>query len=198
MVIIMKILNRNKGTDIKSMSPENVDKLVMEAESNLTILEKERDRKKAKYDELFKQGVDASDSKRRNLAHELEFIEKDIAGIDRRMKSYRDTVRILNEVKRAKTTGQDTAEKIISGINPEELKSLLVQTKSEEKLNERKRENLLSNIDDVSSLDEEDNAEESKYMNIFREMDKNRENLSPTKTKEESSKEQKEPDENKE
>ncbi|MCL4345640.1 MAG: hypothetical protein M1375_01145 [Candidatus Thermoplasmatota archaeon] len=184
----MKILNRNKDTDVESMSPEDLDKLVIEAESSLTILEKERDRKKARYDSLFKEGVDAPDSRRRNIAHELESIEKDIAGIDKSMKSYRDTVRILNEVKRAKTTAQDPTEKFINRMDPAKVKGLLIESKSKEKLNERKRENLLSSIDDVSSLDDDEKGEESKYMDIFREMDKSRENLSPTKGKQESSK----------
>ena len=184
----MKILNRNKNNDIESMSPEALDKLVIEAESNLTILEKERDRKKTKYDQLFKEGVESSDSRRRNIAHELESIEKDIAGIDKRMKSYRDTVRILNEVKRAKTTNVDNTEVLIEKMDPAKVKSILIQSKSVEKLNERKREALLSSIDDVSSLDEEEKDEENKYMEIFREMDKSKENLSPGRSKQESSK----------
>ena len=184
----MKILNRNKNNDIESMSPEALDKLVIEAESNLTILEKERDRKKTKYDQLFKEGVEASDSRRRNIAHELESIEKDIAGIDKRMKSYRDTVRILNEVKRAKTTNVDNTEVLIEKMDPAKVKSILIQSKSVEKLNERKREALLSSIDDVSSLDDEEKDDENKYMEIFREMDKSKENLSPGRSKQESSK----------
>ena len=184
----MKILNRNKNNDIESMSPEALDKLVIEAESNLTILEKERDRKKTKYDQLFKEGVESSDSRRRNIAHELESIEKDIAGIDKRMKSYRDTVRILNEVKRAKTTNVDNTEVLIEKMDPAKVKSILIQSKSVEKLNERKREALLSSIDDVSSLDDEEKDDENKYMEIFREMDKSKENLSPGRSKQESSK----------
>lgn len=182
----MKILNRNKDGDIDSMSPEALDKLIIEAESNLTILEKERDRKKTKYDQLFKEGVESSDSRRRNIAHELESIEKDIAGIDKRMKSYRDTVRILNEVKRAKTTSVDPTEKIINRMDPAKVKDILLQSKSVEKLNERKRESLLSSIDDVSSLDDDEKDEENKYMEIFREMDKSKENLSPGRSKQES------------
>ncbi|MGP6206815.1 hypothetical protein ACNF42_02100 [Cuniculiplasma sp. SKW3] len=186
----MKILNRNKDGDIDSMSPEALDKLIIEAESNLTILEKERDRKKTKYDQLFKEGVESSDSRRRNIAHELESIEKDIAGIDKRMKSYRDTVRILNEVKRAKTTSVDPTEKIINRMDPAKVKDILLQSKSVEKLNERKRESLLSSIDDVSSLDDDEKDEENKYMEIFREMDKSKENLSPGRSKQESTRQE--------
>jgi hypothetical protein len=182
----MKILNRNKDNDIETMSPEALDKLIIENESNLTILEKERDRKKTKYDQLFKEGVEASDSRRRNIAHELESIEKDIADIDKTMKSYRDNVRILNAVKRAKTTNVN--QDLPNGIDPGKLKHILIQSKSVEKLNERKREALLSSIDDVSSLDDEEKDEENKYMEIFREMDKSKENLSPGRSKQESSK----------
>ncbi len=179
----MKIINRNKGKDVKSMTPEQAEKLIIEAESNLTLLEKERDRKKAKYDELFKQGVEASDSRRMNIAHELEFIEKDISGIDKRMKSYRETIRILQEIKSAKSMKTELPDQLIDMMDPAEVKNLLIQSKSAEKLSQRKRESVLSSIDDVSGLDEEEKGEENKYMQIFREMDRSREDLSPNREK---------------
>ncbi len=179
----MKIINRNKGKDVKSMTPEQAEKLIIEAESNLTLLEKERDRKKAKYDELFKQGVEASDSRRMNIAHELEFIEKDISGIDKKMKSYRETIRILQEIKSAKSRKTELPDQLIEMMDPAEVKTLLVQSKSAEKLSQKKRESVLSSIDDVSALDEEEKGEENKYMQIFREMDRSREDLSPNREK---------------
>ncbi|MHB1507661.1 MAG: hypothetical protein ACYCUZ_06365 [Cuniculiplasma sp.] len=183
----MALFKRKKEGDLTSASPEELDKMILGAETDVSVMEKERDRKKKKFDELFKEGSLASGSRRESIAQELEFIEKDISDVDRRMRKYRKALNIMKETRRAKSTNIDTVDKITEQTSGSELKQVLASGRVKEKFQENKMNQLLDSISDVDSLDEEEESS-SKYLKMFEDMDRNREKLVPGEATEEKNK----------
>ncbi len=183
----MALFKRKKEGDLTSASPEELDKMILGAETDVSVMEKERDRNKKKFDELFKEGSLASGSRRESIAQELEFIEKDISDVDRRMRKYRKALNIMKETRRAKSTNIDTVDKITEQTSGSELKQVLASGRVKEKFQENKMNQLLDSISDVDSLDEEEESS-SKYLKMFEDMDRNREKLVPGEATEEKNK----------
>ena len=70
----MALFKRKKEGDLTSASPEELDKMILGAETDVSVMEKERDRNKKKFDELFKEGSLATGARRESIAQELEFV----------------------------------------------------------------------------------------------------------------------------
>ncbi|MCL4330013.1 MAG: hypothetical protein M1533_03315 [Candidatus Thermoplasmatota archaeon] len=166
--------------DVTDLSPEQADERIVQIETQVSLLGKERDRKKAEFDKLFKEGASASGTRRADIAHELSRLERSIKDLDKRMKIYRDNIDIIEEVKLAKSQTKEAGSDIIMNANPEDIKDIMIKNRSREKVNDRKRGELLQGISDVKSTEEESTSEsENKFMKLFSEMDKNKENLLP-------------------
>jgi hypothetical protein len=183
----MALFKRKKEGDLTSASPEELDKMILGAETDVSVMEKERDRNKKKFDELFKEGSLATGARRESIAQELEFLEKDISDVDRRMRKYRKALNIMKETRRAKSTNIDTVDKITEQTSGSELKQVLASGRVKEKFQENKMNQLLDSISDVDSLDEEEESS-SKYLKMFEDMDRNREKLVPGEATEEKNK----------
>ena len=177
----MAIFKKKKENDLSTASSESIDKMILEAETDLSVLEKERDRKKKRYDDLFKEGAESSGARRESIAQDLEFVEKEISDIDRRMRKYRKALGVMKETKRAKATGTDNIDKITEETSGAQLKGVITKGRVREKFQENKMNQLLNSISDIDALDEEEETS-GKYMKMFEEMDRNREKLMPGET----------------
>ncbi len=183
----MALFKRKKEGDLTSASQEELERMILGAETDVSVMEKERDRNKKKFDELFKEGSLATGARRESIAQELEFLEKDISDVDRRMRKYRKALNIMKETRRAKSTNIDTVDKITEQTSGSELKQVLASGRVKEKFQENKMNQLLDSISDVDSLDEEEESS-SKYLKMFEDMDRNREKLVPGEATEEKNK----------
>ena len=174
----MKIFRRN-NKDLSQITPEEADKKIIETETKLTLLEKERDRKKKEFDDLFKEGANTSGSRRANIAQELSRKERMIQDLDKNMKMYREDIDIYEEIKWAKTQINDPSRDVIANTDPNKITNIMIEKRSREAVNGKKRGEMLRSISDVRATDDATSEDENKFLKIFKEMDKSKENLSP-------------------
>ncbi len=171
-----------KGLD--SLSPDQIDALIIETKTEVSLIEKDLERSHAKFNQLMAEGAKSSGSGRLQIARDLETIERKIKTGERKIAEHMNDMELLEEVKESKKSKSETSiTTVLSNTDSGKLKSQMLQSKTKGKVNQQKRNELLNTVRDLDIDDEEELKGTNKYMEMFREMDRHDTSLEPGTTK---------------
>ncbi len=181
----MPLFNSRKPKGLESLSPDEIESLIQQTRTEISLIEKDNERKQEKFDSLMKEGSKSSGSKRIQIAQELELTERKIHSNENKILENTKKIELMQEVKESKTSiSPSSIDSILSRTDSNAIKSSILKTKTKTKVTSQKTDDLLNTVRDLQIEDEEGSAVMgSKYMEMFKEMDKNDNSLKPNKLK---------------
>lgn len=175
-----------KGKGLDSLKPDEVEALIVETKTEISLLQKESDRSHEKFNQLIAEGSKSSGSRRVQIARELESLERKIKNNENRIVEHMNDMELLEEVKESKKIKtQSSVTSVLSNTDTGKLKNQMLQGKTKTKVNQLKRNELLNTVRDLDIDDEEQLSGSNKYMEMFKEMDRNDTSLEPGRLKQE-------------
>ena len=181
----MPIFNSRKPKGLESLSPDEIESLIQQTRTEISLLEKDNERKQEKFNSLMKDGSKASGSKRVQIAQELELLERKIHTNENQILNHTKKIELMQEVKESKTSvSPSSVDNIISKTNSNAIKTNILQSKTKNKVALQKTDDLLNTVRDLQIEDDQGaSVMGSKYMEMFKEMDRNDNSLKPGKVK---------------
>ncbi len=180
----MPLFGKGKSKGLENLGVDDLENLILESKTEISLLEKDIDRKQEKFNSLMSEGSKTSGSKRIQIAQELETLERKIKDNERKIVDHTKNLELLEEVKESKSSKSPSSiNTILSNTDSSKLKSTILKTKTQGKVTQNKRDSILDTVRDLQVDDDEDKAPlGNKYLNMFKEMDKNDSSLEPSKS----------------
>ena len=181
----MPLFNSRKPKGLESLSPDEIESLIQQTRTEISLIEKDNERKQEKFNSLMKEGSKASGSKRVQIAQELELLERKIHTNENQILNHTKKIELMQEVKESKTSvSPSSVDNIISKTNSNAIKTNILQSKTKNKVALQKTDDLLNTVRDLQIEDDQGaSVMGSKYMEMFKEMDRNDNSLKPGKVK---------------
>jgi hypothetical protein len=181
----MPLFNSRKPKGLESLSPDELENLIQQTRTEISLIEKDNERKQEKFNSLMKEGSKVSGSKRVQIAQELELLERKIHSNENQILNHTKRIELMQEVKESKTSvSPSSIDTIISRTDSNAIKTNILQSKTKSKVALQKTDDLLNTVRDLQIEDDQGaSVMGSKYMEMFKEMDRNDNSLKPGKVK---------------
>ncbi len=181
----MPLFNSRKPKGLESLSPDELENLIQQTRTEISLIEKDNERKQEKFNSLMKEGSKVSGSKRVQIAQELELLERKIHSNENQIMNHTKRIELMQEVKESKTSvSSSSIDTIISRTDSNAIKTNILQSKTKSKVALQKTDDLLNTVRDLQIEDDQGaSVMGSKYMEMFKEMDRNDNSLKPGKVK---------------
>ena len=181
----MPLFNSRKPKGLESLSPDELENLIQQTRTEISLIEKDNERKQEKFNSLMKEGSKVSGSKRVQIAQELELLERKIHSNENQIMNHTKRIELMQEVKESKTSvSPSSIDTIISRTDSNAIKTNILQSKTKSKVALQKTDDLLNTVRDLQIEDDQGaSVMGSKYMEMFKEMDRNDNSLKPGKVK---------------
>jgi hypothetical protein len=179
-----------KGKGLDSLKSDEIETLIQQSRTEISLLEKDNERKQERFDSLMKEGAKTSGSKRIQIAQDLETLERDIKSNELEIRNHSENIELMMKVKESKTARSSSSiDSILANTRTEVIKNEILSRKTKRKVTQRKTNELLNTVRDLQDDDENDiNIKGNKYMEMFKEMDRNDSSLKPINLVKESEK----------
>ncbi|MHB1440859.1 MAG: hypothetical protein ACYCSO_08525 [Cuniculiplasma sp.] len=179
----MPFINIRKPKGLESLSPDELENLIQQTKTEISLLEKDNERRQEKFNTLMKEGSKVSGSKRVQIAKELETLERKIHSNEKEISTRTKRIELIEEVKESKTSvSPSSVDTILSNTNTAAIRNEILITKTKKKVENQKTDDLLNTVRDLQIDDDEGTSVlGSKYMEMFKEMDRNDNTLKPGK-----------------
>jgi hypothetical protein len=173
-----------KGKGLDSLNLDEVEALIVETKTEISLLQKESDRSHEKFNQLMSEGSKSSGSRRVQIARELDTLERRIKNNEHQIVERMNDMELLEQVKDSKKIRNQTGvTSVLSNTDSGKLKSQILQGKTKTKVNQNKRDELLNTVRDLDIDQDEQVDGQNKYMEMFREMDRHDTSLEPGRSK---------------
>lgn len=181
----MPLFNSRKPKGLESLSPDELENLIQQTRTEISLIEKDNERKQEKFNSLMKEGSKVSGSKRVQISQELELLERKIHSNENQIMNHTKRIELMQEVKESKTSvSPSSIDTIISRTDSNAIKTNILQSKTKSKVALQKTDDLLNTVRDLQIEDDQGaSVMGSKYMEMFKEMDRNDNSLKPGKVK---------------
>ena len=170
----MPLFNSRKPKGLESLSPDELENLIQQTRTEISLIEKDNERKQEKFYSLMKEGSKVSGSKRVQIAQELELLERKIHSNENQILNHTKRIELMQEVKESKTSvSPSSIDTIISRTDSNAIKTNILQSKTKSKVALQKTDDLLNTVRDLQIEDDQGaSVMGSKYMEMFKEMDR--------------------------